>query len=107
MKWSIDYFNSDIEEKILGLPSGLLAKYLRLTDLMLEFGPNLGMPHTKSLKEGLLELRLKGREGIARVMYCTVFRKKIVMLHVFIKKSQKIPKKELEIALKRMKEVRS
>ena len=107
MKWSVAYYSSDIEEKILSLPTGLLARYLRLTDLMLEFGPNLGMPHTKSLKEGLLELRLKSREGIARVLYCTIINKKIVMLHVFIKKSQKIPKKELGIAFKRMKEVKS
>ncbi len=72
---------------------------------MLEFGPNIGMPHTRPLKSGLFELRVKGKEGIARVFYCTRVGKKIIMLHVFIKKSQKIPKNELNIAIKRMKEV--
>jgi phage-related protein len=73
---------------------------------MLEFGPNLGMPHTKALKGGLFELRVKSKEGIARILYCTKIGNVIVMLHVFIKKTQKIPKKELKIAYTRMKEVK-
>ena len=106
MKWSIEYFNSDVEDKILGLPDGLLARYLRLTDLMLEFGANLGLPHTKSIMKGLFELRIKSKEGIARVFFCTIVNRRIVMLHVIIKKSQKIPKKEINVALKRMKEIK-
>ena len=105
MNWSIEYYNSNIEKNILSLPDGLLARYLRLTDLMLEFSSNLGMPHTRFLEDGLIELRIKSKEGIARVFYCTIVRKRIVMLHLFIKKSNKIPKKEIQIAKKRMKEV--
>ncbi len=67
MKWSIEYYNEDVEEAILNLPDGLLARYLRLTDLMLEFGINLGLPHTKAIKEDLFELRVKSKEGIARI----------------------------------------
>ncbi|NIA11750.1 MAG: hypothetical protein GWP10_19010 [Nitrospiraceae bacterium] len=66
---------------------------------------NLGLPHTKSLKSGLFELRIKSKEGIARVFFCTKSDRRIVMLHKFIKKSQSIPKKELQIARKRLKEV--
>ena len=73
--------------------------------LMYEFGSNLGMPHTKAIEGGLFELRIKGKEGIARVFYCTRIQKRIVMLHVFVKKSQKTPKKELKLAIQRMKEV--
>ena len=51
MKWTIEYFNRKLEEAILKLPDGLLARYLRLADLMLEFGPNLGMPHTKAIQK--------------------------------------------------------
>ena len=105
MKWCIQYYNSKLEENILDLPEGLLARYLRLTDLMIEFGSNLGMPHTKSLKNGLFELRVKGREGIARIFYCIKVDKNIIMLHMFIKKSQKTPRKELNIAKARMNEV--
>jgi phage-related protein len=72
---------------------------------MIEFGPNLGMPHTRALGEGLFELRVKGLEGIARVFYCTVVQRRIVMLHAFIKKSQKTPKRELDIAKRRLQEV--
>ncbi len=105
MSWSIEYYSPKLEKEVLGLPDGLLARYLHLTDLMLEFGSNLGMPHTKAIEGGLFELRVKGKEGIARVFYCTRVEKRIVMLHVFVKKTQKTPKKELKLAIQRMKEV--
>ncbi len=107
MKWKIEYYGSDVEESVFNLPDGLLARYLRLTDLMLEFGPNLGLPHTKAIKDGLFELRIKSKEGIARVFYCTVINKRILMLHIFIKKSQKIPRNELKLAMSRLKEVKN
>ncbi|MDP2303837.1 MAG: type II toxin-antitoxin system RelE/ParE family toxin [Ignavibacteria bacterium] len=105
MKWSIEYYNSELGNEILSLPEGLLARYLRLTELMLEFGSNLGMPHTRFLGEDLIELRIKSKEGIARVFYCTLIGKRIMMLHLFIKKSNKTPRKEMQIARNRMKEV--
>ncbi len=105
MSWKIKYYNEKLETDILNLPDGLLARYLRLTDLMIEFGANLGLPHTKPIEKGLFELRVKSKEGIARVFFCTKIGKKIIMLHSFIKKSQKTPKKEIRIAKIRMKEV--
>ena len=69
-------------------------------------GPNLGEPHTKAFGSGLFELRLKGAEGIARVFFCTLVGHRIVMLHSFIKKSNKTPPREREIAEARMKEVK-
>jgi len=105
MSWSIEYYNPKLEKEVLKLPDGLLARYFHLTDLMLEFGSNLGMPHTKAIDNGLFELRVKGREGIARVFYCTRVGRRIVMLHVFVKKTQRTPKKELKLAIQRMKEV--
>ena len=105
MDWSIEYYSETVEQFILQLSPGLLARYLRLTDLMLEFGPNLGMPHTRAMGGGLFEIRVKGQEGIARVFYCTMVHRRIVMLHAFIKKSQKTPKRELAIATRRQREV--
>ena len=105
MNWSIEYFSNQVEKKILSLPNGLLARYLRITDLMLEFGSNLGMPHTRFIEDGLIELRIKSKEGIAQVFYCTLVGKRIIMLHLFVKKSNKIPKKELQIAKNRMRKV--
>ena len=72
---------------------------------MERYGPDLGMPHTRAMGEGLFELRLTVAEGIVRVFYCTLVGRRIVMLHQFIKKFEKTPRKELEIARKRMKEV--
>ncbi|MFN0278293.1 MAG: type II toxin-antitoxin system RelE/ParE family toxin [Pyrinomonadaceae bacterium] len=106
MAWSITYHTESVESFVLGLPDGLLARYLRLTDMMLEFGVNLGMPHTRAMSDGLFELRVKGKEGIARVFYCTLAGQRIVMLHGFIKKSDKTPPKELRIARERLAEVK-
>ncbi len=106
MKWTIHYYDETVQDKILSLPKTLLAKYIQTTDLMIEQGSNLGGNLTKQLDKGLYELRLKGKEGIARVLYCTVINRKIVMLHSFVKKTQKTPKKELNIAKKRLKEAK-
>jgi len=70
------------------------------------YGPDLGMPHSRLMGDGLFELRLKAAEGIARVFFCTVAGRQIVVLHHFVKKSEKTPKKELKIARNRMKEIR-
>lgn len=106
MEWKIAYYNKSVEEAVLALPDSLLARYARLTNLMREHGMNIGMPHTKAMGDGLFELRLKGKEGIARVFYCAILRKEILMLHVFIKKTQETPKHELDFARKRLKEVK-
>lgn len=106
MKWRILYYNRNLEQEILNLPDGLLARYFHLTDLMIEFGSNLGLPHTKAIDKGLFELRIKSKEGIARVFFCTKIGKKIIILHSYIKKSQKIPKRELKLAISRMNEVK-
>lgn len=105
MPWIIDYYSPRVEQFVLNLPRGLLARYLRLTDLMMDFGPHLGMPHTRAMGDGLLELRVKGREGIARIFYCSLVGHRIVMLHAFIKKTQKTPKTELDTARRHLKEV--
>src|SRR6267143_1401892 len=102
MAWSIHYHTEAVESFVCELPAGLLARYLRLTDMMLEFGANLGMPHTRAMSEGLFELRIKGKEGIGRVFYCTLVGQRIIMLHGFIKKSQKTPRKELKLARDRL-----
>jgi phage-related protein len=65
------------------------------------------MPHTRAMGDGLFELRLKASEGIARIFYCTIVGRKIVMLHQFIKKTDKTPPRELETARRRMKEFKN
>ncbi len=106
MTWEILYYSEALQKKIANLPAGIQARYIHLIERMSLYGANLGMPHTKALKEGLFELRMKSKEGIGRVFYCTLLGRRIVMLHTFIKKSQKIPAKELTIAISRMNEVK-
>ena len=88
------------------LPNTLAARYIVLTRRMIALGPNMGEPHTKAFGDGLFELRLKGAEGIARVFFCTLVGRRIVMLHSFIKKSERTPSREREVAETRMKEIK-
>lgn len=106
MSYSILYYNEQVQDDIMNLPATLQARYIGLTNRMIVYGPNLGLPHTDSFGSGLFELRIKGAEGIARVFFCTLVRQEIVMLHSFIKKTQKTPEKELKIAKERMKELK-
>jgi phage-related protein len=104
MRYSIVYYSQEVQEEIMNLPVTLQARFIGLTDRMMEHGPNLGLPHTDAFGGGLFELRLKGAEGIARVFFCLIVKQQIVMLHSFIKKTQKTPDKELKLAKQRMKE---
>ena len=72
MNWRISFYSSELQEKILGLPTGFVARFLRYAERMEVYGPDLGMPHTRAMGDGLFELRLKAAEGIARVFYCTL-----------------------------------
>ena len=62
-------------------------------------------PHVKHLRGPLWEMRMKGRDGISRAFYVTVVGKRVVVVRVFVKKTQKTPSREIELALKRAKEI--
>jgi phage-related protein len=106
VNWRITFYSVKLEQDILGLPAAFVARFLRYAEMMRVFGPDLGMPHTRAMGGGLLELRLKAPDGIARVFYCTTDDGKIVMLHQFVKKSGKTPRKELNVARHRMRETK-
>ena len=106
MNWRVSFYSARLQNEILELPAGFVARFLRYAERMEIYGPDLGMPHTRAMGDGLFELRLKAGEGIARVFYCTAVGRRIVMLHQFIKKSGKTPRKELAIARARRKEVK-
>ena len=106
MDYTISYYSDDLQKQITELPDTLAAKYVVLTRRMIALGPNLGEPHTKAFGDGLFKLRLKGTEGIARVFFCTLVGKRIVMLHSFIKKSDRTPVRERVLAENRMKEIK-
>ena len=90
---------------MLAFPEGILANFLHIAELIEEHGPKIGMPFTRSIGSGLFEIRTKGKEGITRALYCGLAGRELVVLSAFVKKTQKMPKKELALARKRMKEV--
>lgn len=102
--WTIHYYSESVRLGIAAWPVGIRAVYARITERMEAFGPNLGMPFTQSLGGGLFEIRAKGPQGIGRAFFCTVVGREVVILHAFIKKTQKTPRKELVLARKRLKE---
>ena len=105
MDWKITFYSARVEAEINALPAGFVARFVRYAEHMEMYGPNLGMPHTRPMGDGLFELRLKAAEGIARVFFCTVVGRQIVVLHQFVKKSEKTPKRELNVARNRMREI--
>jgi len=105
-KWELIVLNTLAEQEILRLSTDLQSKFLRITELLIKLGPNnVGMPHIKHIEDKLWEIRLNGKVNIARSIYFLAHKKKIVILHTFIKKTQETPRKAIEIAKKRMREV--
>lgn len=107
MNFKVVFFNEKVEKDTLNFPKGILANFVHIVEMIEEFGSNLGQPYTSKVEKDLFEIRAKGKEGIGRSFYCTTNEREVIILHSFIKKTQKIPKKELEVARKRLKEFKN
>lgn len=105
VNWNIDFYDG-VMDSILDMPPKLQARMLKLLEMIEEHGANLGPPHTESLGDGLFEIRAKAKEGIARGLFCYMDGPNVQVLHAFVKKTQKTPKKDLALAKDRMKEVK-
>lgn len=104
--WEVAFYSEKVERQVLAMPRGIRVRFLGLMEIMQRQGPDLGMPHTRFLGKGLYEVRAKAMEGIGRYFYCTLVDNQIVVLHCFVKKTQKTPNRHLDIAIARMKEVK-
>ena len=103
--WSVETLNELVDAELTALPLDMRGRFVRVSQLIEEFGPfKVGMPHIKSLDNKLWEIRVSGRDGIGRGIYVVASGKRIVVVHVFIKKTQQTPAKALHIATKRAKE---
>lgn len=107
MSYCLQFYNESVQQEINAWPRGVLAAFLRIAERIEISGPNLGLPYTRALGKGLFEIRAKGLEGIGRAFFCCIVDRHVVILHGFVKKTQKIPEKELMIARRRLKEVTS
>ncbi len=107
MPWTVATLNALVDEEIAALPADMRARLVRLTNLIEQIGfEALTRDSVKHLEDKLWELRITGRDGISRAIYVTATGRRMVILRVFIKKTQKTPPRELEIARQRAKEVR-
>ena len=105
MSWKITFYSERVEQETLALPPGILANFLRITELIEDFGPDLGRPHTSPLGKGPFEIRVKGSEGISRSLFCMVKGQEIVILMTAVKKTRMLPQRQMDTARRRMKEV--
>lgn len=106
MGWRVEILNETVVKEVKALPADMYARFFRLADRIEKVGlESLGEPHVKHLEGKLWEMRLTGRDGIARALYVTVKDKRVVVVRVFIKKTQKAPQAEIDLALKRAKEI--
>jgi len=96
----IRIFDDLVEKFIKSLEKPTIAKVLRTIDLLEKFGQKLGPPHTKKISVNLFELRIPGRKDV-RIFY-SFHKSQIFLLHGFVKKSKKIPRKEIKIALQKL-----
>ena len=107
MKWSVEPLDDVVAAELEALPDDMLARFVRIVELIENMGlEHLREPHVKHLEGKLWEMRMKGRDGISRAVYVTASGKRAVVVRVFIKKTQKTPRKELELARERAKRVR-
>ncbi len=107
MVWLVEFFNEEVKKALDECPLDLRASFQRIVELIQSHGlERVREPYVKHLEGPLWEIRMKGKSGIARAIYVTAVGKRIVIVHVFQKKTQKTHRREIEIALKRAKEIR-
>lgn len=100
----INFFNSDVHDYLLTLEKSTYSKVLKHIKLLEEYGNQLTMPYSKPIARNLFELRTRGKQEI-RILYC-FHNNQIYLLHVFIKKTKKTPNREIDIAQKRITQLR-
>ena len=106
MKWTVETLNKTVDSEVLSLPADMRARLAHVARLIEEMGlERVGEPHVKHLEGPLWEMRLSGRSGISRALYVVVRARRVVIVRVFVKKTQKSPHREIELALFRAKAV--
>lgn len=106
MTWTVETLGPVVDAEIEALPKDMQAAFLRLAERVEAVGlERIGAPHVKHLQGKLWEMRLTGRDGIARAIYVTATGRRVVVVHAFVKKSQKTPRAALELAEQRAKEI--
>jgi phage-related protein len=106
INWRVEFLSDDVKSVLLAMPTDIIASFGRITDMIEGYGlERMREPYVKHLEGPLWEMRMKGKDGIARAAYITAQGRRVVVVHVFPKKTEKTPRREIETALRRAKEV--
>ncbi len=104
--WTVGFYSDDAFAEVKALPTDMQSKFRRIVEMIESHGlERMREPYVKHLEGRIWEMRLKGKDGIARSLYMTVTGRRVVVLRTFVKKTQKTPRREIEIALMRAKDV--
>ena len=107
MDWRVEYLDGGVKAAIEALPGDIRARFERIVNLIQTHGlERMREPYLRHLEGEVWEMRMKGNDGIARAAYVTATGHRVVVVHVFVKKTRKTPRREIETALRRAKEVR-
>ena len=107
MGWTVETLNSIVDREVDGLPEDMQARLARIAGLIEQNGlEQVSEPHVKHIEGRLWEMRLKGHRGIARALYVTAAMQRVVIVRAFVKKAEKTPRREIDLALTRARSVR-
>jgi len=106
MGWCVEFLDDGVLAALRALPLDIQASFLRIARLIESEGLHrVREPYVRHLEGPVWEMRMKGRDGIARAAYVTATGQRVVVVHVFSKKTQKTPRRDIEMALRRAREV--
>jgi phage-related protein len=106
MAWVVEALNETVAQEIEALPKDIRARFLRVSEQISSAGLlSMREPHVKHVEGKLWEIRLTGRDGIGRLLYVTVIGQRLIILRAFMKKTQKTPRTEIDLALRRAEEI--
>jgi phage-related protein len=106
MRWRVDFLDAAVLAELEAQPADVQARFLRIVDLVESHGlERVREPYVKHLQGRLWEMRMKGRDRIVRAVYVTATGRRVVVVRVFTKKTERTPRREIELALRRAKEV--
>ena len=105
MSWTFVFVNAEAQAELDGLPADLRASFERIVKLVQAFGlERVHEPYIKHIEGRIWEMRLRGRDRIARALYLTASGRRVIVLRVFVKKTPKTPRREIELARRRAQE---
>ena len=103
--WRVETLDARVDRELDDLDADLRARFHWIAALLAEHGPQrVRAPYVKPLGGKLWEMRMKGKDNIARAVYVAAIGRRLVVLHVFVKKTDKTPRAALETATRRAKE---